>query len=457
MSERAERAGRAGRSEGFEGFLRDVRRRVLPHAELSVVERLWRERLYRKLANYLWVQFLMGRGATRMWGGHPYWLTLDPSNFCQLHCPFCPTGANKGTRNKAMMDFDHFKKFMDRVGPYVIRMELMNWGESLFNRRLPDMIAEAKRHGISLELHENFNHVSEETVEKLVRSGLDVISISVDGLTQETYERYRVGGRLESVLANLETLVRKRHELASPTPRIIWQFLVFRHNEHEVDRVEEFARARGADDVRIKPPYLPTDEPFLAAWMPRDPRFQLYPVPPGPEPEGPAPMPNKGVRSSQALRVRRFRPTQILRSAYLRDLLAMIDSPADAARAAGMVGRALVQWIRPESVEGHALIRARPGDTPGFCEWPWAGMTINPEGSVSPCCAIEDQADDFGNVFAERWSALWNGRSYRTARRHVRRFSRGKATIRTDSDHPCVRCTVIGNIRFDLNATRPSA
>jgi len=198
--------------------LRAVARRALPHAEQRIVSRLRHERRYRKLANYLWVQWLMGRGSVRMWGGHPYWLTLDPSNFCQLHCPFCLTGANKGTRDRSQMDFDHFKKFMARVGPYVIRMELMNWGESLFNRKLPEMIAEAKRHGIALELHENFNHVSEDTIEKLVLSGLDILSISIDGLTQETYEQYRIGGKLDRVLANLDTVVRKKRELGRSTP-----------------------------------------------------------------------------------------------------------------------------------------------------------------------------------------------------------------------------------------------
>lgn len=425
---------------------------VLPYGEPGVVRRLWGQAHYRKLANYLWVQWLMGRGSTRMWGGHPYWLTLDPSNFCQLQCPFCPTGANKGTRAKGRMDFDHFKKFMDRVGPYVIRMELMNWGESLFNPRLPDMIAEAKLHGISLELHENFNNVSEETIEKLVLSGLDVLSVSVDGLTQETYEKYRIGGNLERVLANLGTLVRKRREHGLETPKILWQFLVFRHNEHEVDRVEAFARERGADEVRIKAPFLPSESTFLGAWMPRDPRFQLYPLPAdAPETiDGPLPMPNKHVRSAMSLRVTRFRPRRLLRPSYVRGLVGMVDTPADAARALRSLGRAAWQSVRPPASVGEVLLREKPGDTPGFCEWPWAAMTVNPGGSISPCCAMEDEADDFGNAFTERWGDLWNGRNYRVARRHVRRYSRGKALIRVDSDHPCVRCTMIGNIKFGL-------
>lgn len=435
--------------------LKAAARRGLPYAERHVINRLLREQRYRKLANYLWVQWLMGRGTTRAWGAHPYWLTLDPSNFCQLQCPFCPTGANKGTRNKSQMNFDHYKKFMDRVGPYVIRMEFMNWGESLFNKRLPDMIAEAKRHGIRTELHENFNNVPPEMIERLVGSGLDILSVSVDGLTQETYEKYRIGGKLDRVLANLRALVDERAKQGSTTPHIAWQYLVFRHNEHEVDRVEAFARERGADEIRIKAPFLPTEGEYMAAWMPTRPEYQLYTPPEGLEerdPDAPLPKPNKAVRSSATMRVRRFKRRQILNRGYLRDLLEMVEGPGDLARAAKSLARAAKSAVRPEHASGKVLLHAKPGDTPGFCEWPWAGMTVNPEGSASPCCAMEDQADDFGNVFEESWGALWNGDNYRTARRHVSRYRAGKAGIYAESDNPCERCTMIGNIKFNLDA-----
>lgn len=430
-----------------------VGRWALPHVEGPVVRRLWSEGRYRKLANYLWVQWLMGRGTTRAWGGRPYWLTLDPSNFCQLQCPFCPTGANKGTRNKSQMNFEHYEKFMSLVGPCVVRMEFMNWGESLFNKRLPDMIAVAKRHGIRTELHENFNNVPPEMIERLVDSGLDILSVSVDGLSQETYETYRIGGNLERVLGNLDALVQARARQESATPRIAWQFLVFRHNEHEVDRVEAFARERGADEVRIKAPFLPTDGDYMAAWMPKNPAFQLY-APPidldAWDDTQPLPKPNKAVRTSTTMRVRRFKLRQTLTADYLRDLAAMIEKPADLARAAKMVARAVGSLVRPEHKEGEAVLRAKPGDTPGFCEWPWAGMTVNPDGSASPCCAMEDQADDFGNVFDQSWGALWNGPNYRAARRHVARYRAGKVGILEDADNTCERCTMIGNINFDL-------
>ena len=91
-----------------------------------------------------------------------------------------------------------------------------------------------------------------------------------------------------------------------------------------------------------------------------------------------------------------------------------------------------------------------------ICKWPWAGMTVNPNGSVAPCCSVEDQGDDFGSIFAGGFTGLWNGAKYRRSRRHVSRYARGKAPVLPGSEHVCERCTAIGyvNFRFPAGETR---
>ncbi len=87
---------------------------------------------------------------------------------------------------------------------------------------------------------------------ELVSSGLDQIILSVDGLEESTYQIYRRGGRLENVVAAIAHLRRAREQLKQKTPRICLQFLVMKHNEHEVERVHDTARRWGADRVLIK-------------------------------------------------------------------------------------------------------------------------------------------------------------------------------------------------------------
>jgi MoaA/NifB/PqqE/SkfB family radical SAM enzyme len=423
--------------------------RLAPHAEAGVLRRLSERRQWRKLANYLWVESLMARGSKRLWGGKPYWLTIDPTNFCQLQCPFCPTGANRGVRDKANMTLEHFTRFMERVGPAAIHVDFMNWGESLLNKQLPEMVACAKSHGAEVKLDANFNDVSEETIERLILSKVDVLSLSIDGLTQETYERYRKGGRLDKVLANLELLTRKRKELRSDTPRIVWQFLVFRHNEHEAPRAEAFAKARGADQVSLVAPFLPNEPGYLWHWSARSPEYQMYKLPEEKPSQAElarvASDPHaKKTPSALAFHARRFTPSQVLSARAFWSSMKEVRSLAQAKRALSRLAQAASAARRKGSIP-FQIAAERP-----ICKWPWAGMALNPNGSVSPCCSVEDQSDDFGDVFTRGWSSLWNGKNYRRARAHVARTLKGKAGPVADSDHVCERCTAIGyaNFRF---------
>lgn len=440
--------------------MKTILSRLCPYAEEAVIRRLRERRAWRKLANYLWVEFLMARGSSRLWGGRPYWLTLDPTNFCQLHCPFCPTGANKGIRDKSSMSLEHFKKLMDQIGPAVIHMDMMNWGESVLNLDLPEMIAYARRFGIEIRLDTNFNDVSEKTIEKLILSGLDIIGISIDGLTQETYAKYRIGGSLEKALKNLSILVRKRVELGRRNPHIIWQFLVFRHNEHEVEQVESFARSRGVDKVCIKRAYMSNEPGYLWEWLPRNPQYRFYSLPsrPASPEEADRAQRNahmKNTSSRAAYHARRF-PGPLHRAAwsFLKGTLCVVDSPSDIIWAGRLALNAAMETWRGRKGTASPLRNAtdRGGaQKPSICKWPWAGMTINPEGSVSPCCSIENQADDFGNVFSQSWQSLWEGKNYKLSRRHVSRYTAGKEGVLRGSENACLRCNIIGKANFEFS------
>jgi MoaA/NifB/PqqE/SkfB family radical SAM enzyme len=424
-------------------------RRLCPHAETAMVENLWEQRQYRKWANYLLVEYQMARGHSLMLG-RPYWLAVDPTNFCQLQCPFCPTGAGRGVRDKAALTLEHFERFIGQVGPYVIHIDMMNWGEPTLNKELPGMISCAKRHDIEVKVDSNLNDLSEAMADGLVRSGLDVLSVSIDGASQETYEKYRVNGKLDSVIDNVRKIVRKKKELGSSTPLLIWQFLVFKHNEHEVELAQKMARELGMDEGNVIPAFLPNESRVLAAWLPGREEYRLYAPPEGAAPPPDDPLEVVRIQDTvpmRSYRARRFRKEQMFDSGHLlRSRRADVWSRAWSAR-----------WHSLESRgKGNPFAGAPPQP---ICKWPWAGMTVNPNGSVSPCCSVEDQADDFGNIFEGFFGALWNGSKYRRSRRHVSRYARGKTPVQPGSEHVCERCTAIGyaNFRFRVPKRRSEA
>jgi radical SAM protein with 4Fe4S-binding SPASM domain len=114
-------------------------------------------------------------------------------------------------------------------------------------------IAYAKQSGVvQVALTTNGTHLPPQLAEELVRSGLDRIVFSVDTIDPEAYREYRVGGELESVIANLRRLAECRQRLGAATPVIQAQALVTRQNESSLDGFAPALRAAGADEIRYK-------------------------------------------------------------------------------------------------------------------------------------------------------------------------------------------------------------
>ncbi|NLB35263.1 MAG: radical SAM protein [Elusimicrobia bacterium] len=185
----------------------------------------------------------------------PYWVAMDPASICNLRCPFCPTGQKRGTRPEKLLELSLFKKIMDSLGPYLIHMDLVNWGEPLMNPDVFSMIEYAKTYGIHIKIDTNATLLNEKAAEKIVKSGLDKIILSIDGASEETYPIYRKGGSFKEVYENAKNLVAAKKAAGSSTPIIEWQFLVFRHNQHEMDLARTLAAEAGVDEINFTPPY----------------------------------------------------------------------------------------------------------------------------------------------------------------------------------------------------------
>ncbi|MFH1618379.1 MAG: radical SAM protein [bacterium] len=236
-----------------------------------MVRALWQKRLWRKLFNYILVESEMKLKRRRM-SAWPYWLVIDPMSGCDLRCPFCPTGKNKGTRTKKMMAWEEYRRIMDQLGHVLLQVEFCNWGEPLLNPRIYDMIGYAKKFRLETHLSTNLNNFSTDDAERLLDSGLDFLILSIDGASPETYSRYRVGGDFNRVIENVKILVQARARRGFKRPYINWQFLVFRHNEHEIETAKKLGRELGVDTVAASPASIPWPD-----WIPVKEGACLYP------------------------------------------------------------------------------------------------------------------------------------------------------------------------------------
>ena len=125
-------------------------------------------------------------------------------------------------------------------------------GEPYLNPDFIKMAAYAAKKGIYVATSTNGHYLDEENAKKTVESGISEVLISIDGVSQESYEAYRVGGDLAKVKAGVERLVFWRNELKRNSPVIIIQFLAVRPNEKEIPAIKELGKSLGADKVVIK-------------------------------------------------------------------------------------------------------------------------------------------------------------------------------------------------------------
>lgn len=235
-------------------------------------------------ANFLLVRIQRKRRHTRSIG-RPYVLLLDPSSYCNLRCPFCPTGQRNKQRSYANLPLDRFKHLMDEVGPSLFYLDLFNWGEPFINKDLIPMIEYLRPFRIFTSVSTNFDvKMTEGLAERIVSSGLSRLIISADGATQESYMKYRVGGRLENVLRNMKAVSAARQRATSSTPRIYWRFLVFRHNEHEIDRAKGMAEEMGVD-LELCAPYIAVEDERYRDWVSTIPYFNKYTADTGAAPQ----------------------------------------------------------------------------------------------------------------------------------------------------------------------------
>ncbi len=114
------------------------------------------------------------------------------------------------------------------------------------------MVSYASQKGIYTATSTNAHYFKDEISRATIESSLDRLIISIDGTSQDTYQSYRIGGSLEKVIEGTRNIIKWRKELKSKTPRVIFQFLVVRQNEHEIPKVYQLADELGVDQVVLK-------------------------------------------------------------------------------------------------------------------------------------------------------------------------------------------------------------
>ncbi|HQV05376.1 MAG: radical SAM/SPASM domain-containing protein [Chitinophagaceae bacterium] len=184
--------------------------------------------------------------------GYPISISFEPTTSCNLRCPECPSGLRAFTRPTGMLQKDFFTETIDQLSKELLYLVFYFQGEPYLNPSFLDMVAYASKKKIYSATSTNAHYLTDENAKKTIESGLDRLIISIDGTTQEVYQQYRVGGHLDKVLAGARNIVKWKKKLKSKKPFVVFQFLVVKPNEHQIDDAKKLAKEIGVDDIWYK-------------------------------------------------------------------------------------------------------------------------------------------------------------------------------------------------------------
>lgn len=184
--------------------------------------------------------------------GTPMAVSIEPTTACNLRCPQCPSGLRQFTRATGNLKPQLNKIILDRLGKNLQHINYYFQGEPFINPQFTELVSEARKRNIYVVTSTNAHFISYETAVKIIESGLNEMIVSIDGTTQETYEKYRVEGQLDKVLEGTNNLILAKQKLKSNYPVITFQFLVVRHNEHQIEEIRNLSEKMGIDRLTLK-------------------------------------------------------------------------------------------------------------------------------------------------------------------------------------------------------------
>lgn len=172
-------------------------------------------------------------------------ILLEASTVCQLRCVSCPTaqGNIKKDIGSGFLKFNDFKRLVN-ANPWIQKIELSNFGEIFLNPDICKIIAYAYEKKIALHADNgaNLNNMTNETIESLVKYHFNSITCSIDGVDNESYQKYRVRGNFDTVISNIKKINDYKEKYGLQYPQLLWQYIAFGHNEHLIDAARKIAK-----------------------------------------------------------------------------------------------------------------------------------------------------------------------------------------------------------------------
>jgi Radical SAM superfamily/Iron-sulfur cluster-binding domain len=187
-------------------------------------------------------------------GRQPSRMYIECTAACNISCTQACCAPETGitrTRQAGMLDFDLFRRVLDEVGASLVRVDFFNYGEAFLHKRAVEMCEYIKTTFPHIYLYTSTNGLAltDTQARRLVHSGIDAVTFSIDGATADTYVKYRQRGRFELAIATLRAMADEKRSAGRDLPFLNWRYILFNWNDSDAEmaRARELAADIGVD------------------------------------------------------------------------------------------------------------------------------------------------------------------------------------------------------------------
>ncbi len=303
-------------------------------------------------------------------GQTPIHIQLEPTTACNLRCKTCVRA--KAIATPQHLSVDHFQRVLQQIRPDKITFSGL--GEPFTNVNLLDMIGLAKQQGCSINTTTNATLLRQDTCDRIVKSGLDLIKISIDGASRETYRKVRGEDKFHQVLDGIRALTEAKKRHGSSTPFVRLNYVMFRDNYQDIAATVELAEKLGVNAIYFQPLDL------------------------------------VGIEERQELLVGDLSYKEFAREieeAYSINRHMQVHTNLE-----------VIRKKLPDYWEKYQM-NTRQQDT-RICMLPWFSTYIRVDGIVLPCCAFSEPHPSMGNLWEQDVDDIWNGSAYQQFRKAIR-------------------------------------
>jgi radical SAM protein with 4Fe4S-binding SPASM domain len=193
----------------------------------------------------------------------PFVYRVDPSTACNLRCPSCESHTVP-TTEKRLLELVDFQTIIGKIRQLCLRVSLYDTGDPLVNKDIYKMIRAATAARVSTLISTSFTLFRvQRDIPRLFSSGLTVLAVSIDGVTQDSYSTYRKRGNVSRVKRSLESVLHHKRITGSHWPIVEAQVIDFQHLAPFKDSINQYCASVGVDKITWKQETWGFDGPIV--------------------------------------------------------------------------------------------------------------------------------------------------------------------------------------------------